>query len=669
MNLRVLTILILCLAATTLHAQDKNKIKFGKISKADFEPSVYSLDSNASAIVLADIGSSEFKGNSKGWFSLEYRFLRRARIINRKGYDIAEVEIPIYAEDALEEELEQLKAVTYNLENGQVVETKLDPKEGVFKTRISKNLVIKKFTFPNIKEGSIIEYEYKLVSDFLFNLQPWNFQGDYPILWSEYKVAMPQFFYYISLFQGYQPFFLNEHKDKVVTFSINEDANQVQGKMQTFSSGLTEFRWAMKDVPALKEEKFTSTLGNHVSRIEFQLAEYREPIHPRNIMGTWPDAMKRLLELDDFGRQLNQPNGFMNDLISELDVASGSDLEKAKKIYTWVRDNMTNSNYNSIYLGKPLRQVLKSKTGSVTEINLLLVAMLRKVGVRADPVLLSTRTHGWAYANYPMLARFNYVIVQMNDNGQKVYLDASDPRLGFGKLGLQLYNGHARVVSENVDSLTIDTDQLLEAKTVSTFISNDGKGGISGFTEQRLGYFESYALRQRIAQAGTKGHIDEVSRAFGSDVTVHDLVIDSLGNYDLPATVKFQFDMPREQADLVYLNPMFGEGWKENPFKAATRNYPVEMPYMVDETYLLRLDIPEGYEVDELPKQVKIKLNEEDEGNFEYLISAADGAISLRSRLRLNRSYFYPEEYNSLREFFNLVVKKHSEQIVLKKKK
>ena len=114
---------------------------------------------------------------------------------------------------------------------------------------------------------------------------------------------------------------------------------------------------------------------------------------------------------------------------------------------------------------------------------------------------------------------------------------------------------------------------------------------------------------------------------------------------------------------------MLGEAWKENPFKSAQRVYPVEMPYTIDETYLLRLEIPTGYVIDEMPKQMVVKLNEDDDGMFEFRISESGGGISLRSRLRLKRAFFMPEEYEMLREFFNLVVKKHSEQIVFKKKK
>jgi hypothetical protein len=121
--------------------------------------------------------------------------------------------------------------------------------------------------------------------------------------------------------------------------------------------------------------------------------------------------------------------------------------------------------------------------------------------------------------------------------------------------------------------------------------------------------------------------------------------------------------------DILYINPMFGEGYRENPFKSAERHYPVEMPYTMDETYNLSLIVPDGYEVDELPKQVAAKLNEEGDGYFEYLISQSGGIISMRSRVKLQRATFLPEEYESMREFFALVVSKHNEQIVLKKKK
>jgi len=112
---------------------------------------------------------------------------------------------------------------------------------------------------------------------------------------------------------------------------------------------------------------------------------------------------------------------------------------------------------------------------------------------------------------------------------------------------------------------------------------------------------------------------------------------------------------------------MLKEGYSENFFKSAERKYPVEMPYQMDETYIFQIEVPNGYVVDELPKSAKVSLNDGD-GFFEYLIEKSDNQINLRTRVKLDKATFAPEDYESLRSFFDYVVKKHAEQIVFKKK-
>ena len=668
MKSRFLAFAILCLFISQAFAQEKSKIKFGKITAEDFKQNVYNLDSSANAVVIADIGSTEIIGNTKGSFSLEFKNYRRAHILNKNGYDIADVEIRIYTDGSAEEELRSLKAVTYNLENGKVVETKLETRSAVFKDKINKNLVIKKFTFPNIKEGSIIEYEYKLNSDFIFNLQPWDFQSEYPCLWSEYNVSMPEFYYYVTLTQGYQPFYIQDRKDRRDNFSVTDNATTGASDRSSFSAGVTDFRWVMKDVPALKEESYTSTIDNHLSRIQFQLAELRDPFIPKKIMGTWQQACTDLLKDEDFGYSLNRDNGWLNDVMEEAIRGANTNLEKARNIFAYIRDNMTCTNYSRKYLEKPLKTVLKARNGNEAEINLLLTAMLLKAGLTADPVMLSTRSHGYSYPLYPMMDRFNYVISRLDIDGKFYYLDASQPRMGFGRLGYESYNGHARVINEAATPVELRADSLLEGKLTSVFIINDEKGNLTGSMQQAPGYYESYSLRNRIKDKGKEQLFSDIKKAFNADIEIAEPVIDSLDKYDQPLGIRYKFDLKTEGEDIIYFNPMFGEAWKENPFKSAQRTYPVEMPYAIDETYLLRLDVPKGYTIDELPKQILVKLNENDDGLFEYRLSESNGAISLRSRIRLKRAFFMPDEYETLREFFNLVVKKHSEQIVFKKK-
>src|ERR1700710_1687693 len=125
MNLRpILVIFCAFFVCSTLSAQDKLNIKFGKIATVDFDLAKNKYDSGAAAVVIADMGESKFEGNNKSGFSIMYTHFRRAKIINKNGIDLATVEIPLFTNGRAQEKLENLKAVTYNLENGKVIETK-----------------------------------------------------------------------------------------------------------------------------------------------------------------------------------------------------------------------------------------------------------------------------------------------------------------------------------------------------------------------------------------------------------------------------------------------------------------------------------------------------------------------------------------------------------------
>ncbi len=648
-------------------AQDKSPYKYGKVTPDDFKTTVYSIDSSANAVVVAHIGSTQLVGNTKGGFSLEYKVYKRVHILNKNGYDEANVSIHLYTNGESEEKLDKLKATTYNLENGKVVTTKLENKSGLFKDKLTKNNILNKFTFPNVKEGSIVEYEYHITSDFLFNLQPWTFQSDVPELWSEYNVSMPQFFYYVTLVQGYQPFHIRESKNSRGNFTVSDVGTTLSSERVSFTTGVTDYRWVMKDIPALKEESYTSSLDNHIAKIEFQLAERRDPLTYQRIMGSWPDATKRLLEDEDFGAVLNKDNNWLNETIQTVTTAADTKTEKAKKLYAFVRDNFVCTNRGSIYPKQSMRDVLKKRSGTVSELNMLLVCLLRKADIDANPVLMSTRGNATMYAMYPLMDRVNYILAQTVIDGKSIYLDATEP-YGFGKLDYTCYNGHARVVNKTADPVHFTADSLYEKKLTSMFFIHDKEKGFQGTLQQSLGQFESAIIRNKVKSKGKDQVFADIKKEYTGEVDITKEVLDSLKDYDMPLGIKYDIGIKSFGEDIVYFNPMFAEGYKSNPFKSAERFYPVEMPYCMDETFLLRMDIPEGYKVDELPRSMMLKLNENNDGVFEYRIAASGEAISLRARLTIKRTFFVPEEYEMLREFFNMVVKKQSEQIVFKKK-
>lgn len=664
----ILTALLLFFSVFSF-AQKDPVFKFGKISVEDLQKTVYSIDSSAGAVVIADVGKSSIEGNTKGWFSLVYTRLRRVHILKNSAYSVADIEIPLYKSGGGEEELSSLKATTFNLENGKIVETKLE-KSGIFTDKLNRNYTIKKFTFPNVKEGSIIEVEYTIKSDFLRYLRSWEFQGKLPRLWSEYNLTLPNFLRYVFLRKGYLKYDVETAKERSAMFHIVESNTAGASQSFSFTSGVIDYKWVIKNAAELKEESYTSTIDNHKSMIEFQLSETREPLTQKQYMRTWPDLIKELMEDEDFGKSLSAANNWLSSEMKEIIGGATTETEKARRIYHYLREQITCTSHSSLYTKQNLRNVFKNKKGTVSEINLLLTAMLRYAGIKAYPLMISTRDNGYAYAMYPLLSQYNYIACQAEIDGNKVNLDASYPRLGFGKLPIKCYNGTGRLIHELMPyAIELSADSLKEAKLTSIILSNDEKGKWTGGMNQTLGYYESFSIREKVKEKGIDELVKDMRKAYSQDISIEKPVFDSLDNYEHPIGIRYSFDVNHNDEDIIYFNPLFAEGTKENPFKSAERSYPVEMPFTIDEVIVVTIEAPNGYAVDELPKPVRVKLNEEGEGMFEYLISESNGSISLRSRIKLDRANFIPEEYDLLREFFNLIVSKHSEQIVFKKKK
>jgi hypothetical protein len=353
--------------------------------------------------------------------------------------------------------------------------------------------------------------------------------------------------------------------------------------------------------------------------------------------------------------------------MNEATGGATTPADKARHIYAWVRDHFTCTEDNRLYMDGVLKTVLKNRKGSEAEINLLLTAMLRESGLAANPVILSTRSHGYAHPVYPIMERFNYVVSRLEIDGKAYYLDASEPLLGFGRLHYQCYNGHARIVNAEATPINLNAESLKEESLTSVFIINDEKGNSIGSFKQTPGYVESMSLREEVKDKGMDAFVEKIKKKHGSDFLISNFRVDSLSKYDDPVSVQYDIDFAGEKPDIIYFNPMFSEGYKENPFKSAKRVYPVEMPFAIDETFTLQMEVPKGYIIDEMPKQAIVKFNEVGDAYFEYRISHSNNMISLRSKLQIKKTFFQPEDYEILREFFNLIVSKHNEQIVFKK--
>jgi Domain of Unknown Function with PDB structure (DUF3857)/Transglutaminase-like superfamily/Domain of Unknown Function with PDB structure (DUF3858) len=662
-------LLFLCAFTFLMANAQRPKIKYGEVGIQDLQQTIYNIDSGAQAVVLYNYCRVKYEGDNRGDFNVSYKYHKRIKLLSKNAFDLATVQITLSKFSEMEEKIETLNATTYTLEGDKVVTTKID-KASIFKDKIDKNYQQYKFTLPNLKEGCIIEYTYTVLSPYSQHLKNWYFQESYPVLWSEYDITVPAIFDFVTYKRGYLPYAIDTAVVSQDNYTILFPGTTAGDRSEVSNVNLNTYHstWAIQNLPALKREIFISTLRNYVARIEFQLSALRYPNSPMiPKMRTWIQAGTDLLTAEYFGKDLDSKNHWLDGEVNAAMAGAKNEEEKARKIYGYLQKNFTCTDYSNLGINEPLKKSFQAKRGTVSDINLLLVAAYKSIGLDAKPVILSTKDNGWVYDAYPILSQYNYVLCQLKINQQTWLLDAAEPRLGFGKLDDDCYNGTARVVDKMPYIINLSADSLKETKLTNVFIINDEKGMVTGSFNSNLGYYESYALREKLAKQKEEDFFKDIKKGYSFEVEVNNTHIDSLKLYDEPMTVGYDFKFATNE-DIIYFNPLLTEAQKENPFKSAKRFYPVEMPYTMDETYILTMEIPKGYIVEEMPKSTRVKLNDDD-GMFEYIIAKSGTTIQLRNRLQIKRAIFESDDYQTLRDFFAFIVKKQSELIVFKKEK
>lgn len=216
--------------------------------------------------------------NNSGGFAISFERHKRIKILKKEGYSYADFSIPYYKSNGGgEEKINSLAATAYNVENGKIVATKMTG-DARFNEKITKNWWRVKFTVPQVKEGTIIEYRYKIVSDFLFNLREWNFQSELPALYTDYSVTIPEYFNYKSFSKISEELIQQLPFDSYRrSFSGSDDSGGGATERFSFIANCNKSRWIGNAVPAFKEEAYTATSDDHLQKIEFELMSIKYP--------------------------------------------------------------------------------------------------------------------------------------------------------------------------------------------------------------------------------------------------------------------------------------------------------------------------------------------------------------------------------------------------------
>lgn len=640
---------VLFTALCIYSSAQKAPIKYGDIPMEDVKMETYDKDSAAAALILADYGEA-YVSLAGASASLVLERHIRIKILKKEGLSWADASVPLYVSSNADEQIIGLKASTYNLENGKIVETKM-AKDGRFKEKLNRNIVLEKFTLPNVKEGSVIEYSYRVNSPFLANFPNWQFQYSIPARLTEYWAIIPDFFIMEKYTQGY----------------LAPTNYEVKNKNQTNYTDKAH-HWIYKDVPAFKNEPFMTSEDDYVSKINFALAYINFPGQPsQEVMGTWQKLNNELLESESFGKAISG-SGFLKKKVDELLVGETDQLKKVEKIYNYVKETLEWDGYNDYEAGK-LKDIFEKKKGTTGDINIALGSMLEKAGFMVDMVLLSTRDHGFVREQYPMSKQFNYVVCAVRIDGVPLVLDATEKYLPMGVLPERCLNGKGLMISSNFHGW-MPLESKTKAKTITSVdVTLDTNSELKGMiTISREGY-DAIEMRKDFE---AKGETDYIKNKIGSRPSwqVTKTSFENMKEISKPVKESHELvisDHVTSSGDVMYVNPFVVDQMSQNPFTLKERTYPVDYGSLKEKIYMYKITLPEGYTIDELPQSRVIALPG-GAAKYTYNITNMGTYINVLSNFQINRNLFVQADYPNLREFYNQVIAKQSEQIVLKKK-
>lgn len=622
--------------------------KFGKVSIEQLKEFECSIDKNAEASILYNYRWTNILYNSSIMnFEYEETIHKRIKIYNKeKANEFLTYEIPVQL-GKKNESISNLKVIVYNLENGNIVETNLEDKD-IFIENINKYFNLHKFTFPNIKDGSIIDIKYKFYSPYYYNISTFYFQESIPTIYNEFVFSSPDIMKYYLDSRG-------------EIFPIKEE-NSVNNNKYDFLD--KTIKLTLENVPSKKPEEYVNNPRNILATSRFELIGYEIPGRLyENFATTWDKISKNLIEDENFGKQYLK-NEYLKETINSIVKQDNTPKDKVNLIYDYVQKNIHWNKLRGIYTDVGVKKCLETKSGNVSDINLLLVGMLKAGGINAAPMVFSTIDNGILSYSFPSRAKLNYVIATYTDENGTHFLDASDKTSKINLLNQNCLVDRGYIIND---------DKTFIEKKIKNIISSRKHNVIDAkFLDNKIikGSYKSivnnFLMMKEFKEYNNnkENYKNKIIKEF--DCSISDIKFTHNTNF----ITDFNFEQDNQIEKIgnkIIFNPLLFDFENKQIFNQENRVYNIELGSPIVQSTKIKIEVPSEYKIENLPESSIIKLPES-LGEYKYVISENNNTIEIFTSLTLNESDFSPEMYQNLKLFWRSMVDLNSKMISLSKK-
>lgn len=666
-TIAALLVLLVSLFPFTTSAQDYN-IEKNRDSLLHYLSAKHSKQyPDAKIEVLYEIGNMDTRLSADPTYSYEIAY---------KVYDISglnefgEIAIPKSTSGFIQ----NLKAITYNLdESGKVTEQQLEKKD-VLLEQYSQNMDIVKFSIPGIKDGSVVVYRYTMTNG--VHKRKWQFQREaVPVHFSRFDYNASEYALITATSKTSVPFKAYEslkkfNKNKEQAASVNEtESFNIQGHLN-----VTYRSWIRRNVPPFKPEPFSADEGQLRENIIIYFNGYFGQGYQHPLVESW-ESVNKLWYTQVF-KDTYARNNFIDEKVNELKAAQKDTLSLLKDIYSFVQQNYMVNNKEG-----DLRKTYSSKQGSSKKINELLCAMYRSAGFQSDIVLIANKQS-------EPLSPFLYNVEDITDiitcvvsNGIMYFADASQKHLPFGYLPTDFYNGYARIVNKQGGS-AVELLPHLANNTTSTFVSikpmeESKENYVYKFSMKKtLGIYDAIGYRERWKTDSTlfrkelMGNPYEMNNSEGLNIT--DIKFENTERLEERLIMTIEGTLSNSKnTDQIFMDPFFSKLFDKNPLGTETRrDHDIVFSNPTKDIYTFSLQLNDQYTIDSHIAPAKLQFGAN--GALKYLLDSKfnkEANIYTLKYTYENKAHQIPvTESADLKSFYDAIVKSYTQKIIIKKK-
>ena len=294
--------------------------------------------------------------------------------------------------------------------------------------------------------------------------------------------------------------------------------------------------------------------------------------------------------------------------------------------------------------------------------------MLNEAGIEAYPIVFSRRTRG----RLPMTANVNHLNAMTlcafdAQDSSYIYFDAGSKDYPVGTIPSNFLVEQAlRIDPETKLFSMVNLSGIAKGSELSSIVATiDNEGLLSGTRTMNHRGLEAARFRNNFNKTEEEEYVQKL--ASNNDVEIEDYKAENVKNTKEGVNESYSFSKQLDiEGDHIYVNPFLFLDF-DSPFKAEKRDLPVEFSNNLVRKHNITIQLPDNYEIEEMPKNLQIKMPD-GKLSVRIICSQTGNKVNIAYTYTRNTVFYGVSDYELIRNFYTTLEQSGNTKLVLKKK-